>query len=235
MLNQTIQIKFRQRLNKIASDDYDNIECWQIVESFNKAQLEWCRRNLHGNNMFQEGDEVSTRRIDDLQVLLTTLPITTADMGNHDVSTNFPDNETYLEYKRVSLDATSECCPEPRSMTCYLTEEANIDLVLRDPLKNPNFDWGETVCTMANNTLKIYKEDFNIVSPTLMYYRQPVRIEILGCVDPYTGNASAADIECEFKDDLVEIFIDEACAIIAGDISDVNNYGRELQAAERNN
>ena len=81
MLNQTIQIKFRQRLNKIASDDYDNIECWQIVEAFNKAQLEWCRRNLHGNNMFQEGDEVSTRRIDDLQVLLTTLPITTADMG----------------------------------------------------------------------------------------------------------------------------------------------------------
>jgi len=109
MLNQTIQIKFRQRLNKLASDDYDNIECWQIVEAFNKAQLEWCRRNLHGNNMFKEGDEVSTRRIDDLQLLLTTLPMTTTDMGNHDVSTNFPDNETYLEYKRVSLDATSEC------------------------------------------------------------------------------------------------------------------------------
>lgn len=95
MLNQTIQIKFRQRLNKIASNDYDNIECWQIVEAFNKAQIEWCRRNLHGNNMFQEGDEMSKRRIDDLQVLLTDLPLTTVDMGNHVVSTNFPDNETF--------------------------------------------------------------------------------------------------------------------------------------------
>jgi len=235
MLNQTIQIKFRQRLNKIASEDYDNIECWQIVEAFNKAQVEWCRRNLHGNNMFQEGDENSTRRIDDLQVLLTNLPVTSVDNGNHIASTNFPDVTQYLEFKRVSVDATSECCPEPRSMTCYLTEEANIDLVLRDPLKNPNYEWGETVCTMANNVLRIYKDDFNIVNPTLTYYRQPRLIQIEDCIDPYTGQASAADVQCEFKDDLVEIFIDEAVAIIAGDIADANNYSREMQAAERNN
>lgn len=235
MLNQTIQIKFRQRLNKIASDDYDNIECWQIVEAFNKAQVEWCRRNLHGNNMFQEGDENSTRRIDDLQVLLTNLPLTTTDNGNNVSTTNFPDNTEYLEFKRVSLNATSKCCPEPTSMTCYLVEEANIDLILRDPLKNPNYEWGETVCTMANNILRIYKDDFNIVNPALTYYRQPRLIQIQGCVDPYTGAASATDVECEFKDDLVEVFIDEAVAIIAGDIADANNYSREMQAAERNN
>jgi hypothetical protein len=235
MLNQTIQIKFRQRLNKIASNDYDNIECWQMVEAFNKAQVEWCRRNLHGNNMFQEGDENSTRRIDDLQVLLTTLPLTTTDNGNHVASTNFPDVTEYLEYKRVSLEATSECCPEPRSMTCYLTEEANIDLLLRNPLKNPNFEWGETVCTIANNVLRIYKEDFTIVNPTLIYYRQPTLIQIQDCIDPYTGLTSTVDILCEFKDDLVELFIDEAAAIIAGDIADANNYSREMQSAERNN
>ena len=178
---------------------------------------------------------MSKRRIDDLQILLTNLPLNTVDMGDRVVSTNFPDNETFLEFKRISLDATSECCPEPRSMTCYLVEEANIDLILRDQLKKPDFDWGETVCTIANNVISIYQDGFNIVNPTLTYYRQPRLIEIQGCVDPYTGQASAADIECEFKDDLVELFIDEAVAIIAGDIADVNNYGREMQAAERNN
>ena len=61
-----------QRLNKLASNDYDNIECWQIIEAFNKAQIEWCRRQLHGNNMYKEGDEMHLRRrIDDLQLLLT--------------------------------------------------------------------------------------------------------------------------------------------------------------------
>ena len=72
MLNSTITIKIKQRLNKLDSQDYDNLECWQIVESFNKAQVEWTRRQLHGINITKEGDEQSTRRKDDLQVLLRT-------------------------------------------------------------------------------------------------------------------------------------------------------------------
>jgi len=50
MLNSTITIKIKQRINKLDSNDYDNIECWQIVESFNKAQVEWTRRQLNGGN-----------------------------------------------------------------------------------------------------------------------------------------------------------------------------------------
>ena len=73
MLNQAILIKVKQRLNKLSSNDYDNIESWQIIEAFNKGQVDWCRRNLHGVNTKQEGDEQSTRRIDDLQVLLSTV------------------------------------------------------------------------------------------------------------------------------------------------------------------
>ena len=51
MNNNTIQIKIKERLNKLDSLDYDNIECWQIVEAFNKTQIEWCRRQLHGGNL----------------------------------------------------------------------------------------------------------------------------------------------------------------------------------------
>ncbi len=51
MTNAALQLKIKQRLNKLASNDYDNIECWQIVEAFNKAQVEWVRRQLHGNNL----------------------------------------------------------------------------------------------------------------------------------------------------------------------------------------
>ena len=128
MNNATLQIKFTQRLNKLASNDYDNIECWQIVESFNKAQIEWCRRQLHGNNMYKEGDEASKRRIDDLQPLLTNQILIGPSNSEYFKGTNFPSN--YLEYKRVSTDATNECCEDPRSMTVYLAEEANIDLKL---------------------------------------------------------------------------------------------------------
>jgi len=229
----TIQIKFRQRLNKLASNDYDNIECWQIVEAFNKAQIEWCRRQLHGTNAMKEGDEMSKRRIDDLQILLTTQTLVGTTFSNFFQSNNWPTN--YLEYKRVSTDATNECCKDPRSMTVYLAEEANIDLLMRDELKRPDFDWGETYCTLNNDTVKIFRRDFNVVNPSLTFYRKPRNIEILGCVDPYTETTSLADVEPEFKDDIVEVIIDDAVAIIAGDIDAVNQAIRGSQAAEKNN
>ena len=235
MTNEALQIKLKQRLNKLDSQDYDNIQSWQIIEAFNKAQVEWCRRNLHGGNLYKEGDEASKRRIDDMQVLLIELPLTGTDEGTYFESTNFPLDD-YLEYKRVSTDATSECCPDPRSMTVYLAEEANVNLILRDPLKNPSYEWGETFCTLIDNEVRIYKDsEFNIVNPVLTYYRRPRYIQFAGVVDPYTGVPAAADVESQFKDDIVELMIDEAAAIIAGDIDNYTEMQRDQAAAERSN
>jgi hypothetical protein len=235
MLNSTILVKVKERLNKLSSDDYDNLQCWQIIEAFNKAQVEWCRRQLHGNNLYQEGDEYSKRRVDDLQILLTEVLLTGTSNDDYFESNNFPTNN-YLEFKRVTAKATNECCTDPRTMTVYLVEEANIDLYLRDPLKKPDFEWSETLCTLIGNNIRVYKDDsFNIVSPVLTYYRRPAYIQIIDCVNPYTGQTSIVEIECEFKDDIVEVIIDEAAAILAGDMENFNQYTREQQAAERNN
>ena len=235
MNNNTLLIKLKQRLNKLDSQDYDNIECWQFVEAFNKSQLEWCRRNLHGGNMYKEGDELSKKRIDDLQPLLIELSLTGAESDQYFETDNFP-IDTYLEFKRVTTSAVTECCTDPRSMTVYLAEEANVPLLLRDPLKNPDFEWGETFCTMLGNRIRIYRnENFNIANPILTYYRKPVYIEVLGCVDPYTGLVSTVNVNCEFKDDLVEVMLDDTAALIAGDIENTYQQQRGQAAAERNN
>jgi len=233
MNNQTLQIKLKQRLNKLASNDYDNIECWQIVEAFNKAQVEWVRRQLHGNNMFREGDEMSKRRIDDLQILLEEVNLPGTQLDNFFESTAIPSN--YMEYKRISAFATSECCPEPRSMTVYLAEEANVDLLMRDPLKRPDYDWGETYCTWIGDDVRVYRRDFNITSVNLTYYRQPTLIEIAGCQNPYDGSPTTVDVESDFKDDIMEVLLDETAAVIAGDIENFNQYQTNQQDAERNN
>lgn len=233
MNNQTLQIKLKQRLNKLASNDYDNIECWQIVEAFNKAQVEWVRRQLHGNNMYKEGDEMSKRRIDDLQVLLLEVNLTGSQDDKYFESTSIPEN--YMEFKRITAYATSECCPKPRSMTVYLSEEASVDLILRDPLKRPDYEWGETFCTWINNRVRVYKKDFDITTVSLTYYRQPVLIEIEGCQNPYDGITSAVDVESEFKDDIVEVLLDETASLIAGDTENFNQYTTNQQTAERNN
>lgn len=233
MNNTIIQLKIKQRLNKLDSQDYDNLECWQIVEAFNKGQVNWCRRNLHGLNVKQEGDEQSKRRIDDLQILLTdsVLPLSNKDLYKE--STVLPDN--YLEWKRLSGKASTDCC-EPRNMVIYLAEEANVDELLRDKHKQPNFEWGETFCTLKGNKVKVFTNNkFDMADATLTYYRQPRRIEIAGCVDPYTQATSTVDVECEFKDDIIELFIDEAAKILAGDIESLNQQQTAQGQVEGNN
>ena len=232
MLNSTITIKMKQRLNKLDSQDYDNITCWQVVESFNKAQVEWVRRQLHGINVVKEGDEQSTRRKDDLQKLLIREPLVTAKKDVY-YEGNIPID--YLQWKRVDIYANKECC-DRRRMTVYLAEEGNLNQLLRDKSKQPNFEWAETFATLIDNTVHLYTNgEFEISEALLTYYRQPTKIQILNCSDPYTGITSTAEVECEFKDDIIELIIDEAVSILAGDIESTNQYTRSQQSAERSN
>ena len=232
MLNSTITIKMKQRLNKLDSQDYDNIECWQVVESFNKAQVEWARRQLHGINPVREGDEQSTRRKDDLQALLVTGTLSLQDKDYY-YRTAIPGD--YLQWKRVDVFANKDCC-DKRRMTVYLAEEGNLNQLLRDKAKQPNFEWAETFATLMDNGVNIYtNKDFSISQADLVYYRQPIKIQIQGCIDPYTGVASTTEVQCEFKDDIIELIIDEAVSILAGDIESGNQFSRGTETAERNN
>ena len=178
MNNTTLQLKVKERINKLDSLDYDNMECWQIVEAFNKAQIEWARRQIRGSNIFQDGDEGSVRRIDDLQKLLidTPLNIIAQDLF-YESFLDIPDN--FLEYKRIDVYATNECCEDPRQMIVYLAEEDNRAQLLRDVNKKPNFEWGETFSTLINNKIRIFtNNDFELDKARFTYYRKPINIQI---------------------------------------------------------
>ncbi len=233
MTNDTIQIKVKQRINKLASNDYDNIMPWQIVEAFNKAQVSWCRRNLAGTNMSKIGDEGNKRRIDDLQILLSDKPMQMVRKDLYFQSPLLPDD--YFEWKRISSKAKKDCC-DKRQMMIYLAEEANVDELLRDFNKKPSFEWAETFATVLGNRVKVYtNNDFELEDTILTYYRQPRKIQIIGSSNPYTGLISTENVECEFKDDLAELFIDECVKILAGDLEDITANQIADNSVETNN
>jgi hypothetical protein len=74
-----------------------------------------------------------------------------------------------------------------------------------------------------------------VINPKLNYYRKPVEVEFLGCIDLNTGNTITEDVTSEFKDDIVELICDEAASILAGDIEAMLQYQRNEKSAERNN
>ena len=235
MLNSTLQIKVKQRLNKLDSQDYDNIECWQIIEAFNKGQIQWCRRQLVGTNILKQGDEQSKRRVDDLQILLKREEVTMIKKDGFYQSLNDLPAD-YMEYKRIDVAAINECCPNPKPFVVYMAEEANVPILLRDRLKQPNFEWGETFMTLINNKIHVYtNNEFDVEAVDLVYYRKPINIQIEGCVDPYTELVSLTNVECEFKDDVTEVLIDECVKIISGDIESFNQVSINTESVEQNN
>ena len=233
MNNITIQLKVKERLNKLDSNDYDNIEAWQILEAYNKGAVDWTRRQLHGTNQKQTGDEQSKRRIDDLNILLREIPVT---LTEKDLYFTTPLPEDYMEWKRISANAANDCCTNKIRLVIYLAEEANVDELLRDKNKQPNFEWGETFCTLKGGNVRIYTNNlFSVENVRLSYYKQPRRIQVTGVVDVYTNVVSAIDVESEFKDDIVELIVDEAVKILAGDIESVNQMQISENSVELNN
>lgn len=234
MNNSLIIIKIKDRVNKKDSSDYENIEPYQFLEAFNKAQDMWVRRQLQGINQTYTGAEGSTRRIDDLQVLLTDWIDTWTNKDLYWESSNYPDD--YLQLCRISANATSDCndCP-PRKLVIFEGNEADVDLYLSDENRQPDYNWATTFSTIAGNKFKIWTNNsFNIQDPIVTYYRNPVHITIAGQFNPDDGLIAATTVECELPDSVIEVLCDEAAGIIVGDIENWNQRQRLEQSVEHN-
>jgi hypothetical protein len=231
MTNAQLQIKIKERLNKLASLDYDNFECWQIVEAFNKAQLEWVRRQIGGYNQKQTGDGSTKINYDDTQKLITTVSLNGMNYADNWVSLPYPAD--YMNYTSLYVMAKSDCCPD-RNIIVYMVDKADLYVILRDANKKPSFEWGETVAYLAGNEFTVYTNgEFEVTSVDLTYYRKPIPVEFQNCIDISTG-LPGIDVPCEFKDDIAEILVDNAVAILAADIESFNQYTRASTSVQNN-
>jgi hypothetical protein len=168
-----------------------------------------------------------------MQVLLTTKNVNLTPYELYTETELLPAD--YFQWKRISIVGKSNCC-EDKHFVVYLAEQANVDALLKDYNKKPSFEWGETFATMRSNKVQIYtNNEFEVSKATLVYYRQPVKIQIDDCIDPYTQVRSTADVPCEFKDDITELLIDETVKILAADMESFNQYQRAQQSVEGNN
>lgn len=211
--------KINIRMNKGASFDYDNIWNYVKQEAFNKAVNEWVRRQYHGNNITKEGDEESTMRVDDLQVLLKRDGLSIREKGLFVETAKLPSD--YLYFKRLTPYVSKGSC-NGVIIKSHLREEANVDDLLPSL---PSFKFEETFHTLIGNRAHVYhNKNFTIDKVELTYYRKPLF---------YDFKKLATVIE--FKDDICELLVDEACKIISSDIESLNAKALAESRVESNN
>ncbi len=231
MTPQLFVIKVRLEINKLHSSDQDYIPDWQIVMAANKAQNQWLRRQIHGGNIYQEGDESSKMRVDDLQPLLTTA---TLKGRNHDLyfeSAALPAN--YYWSKRVVPKVTSGECKNIPLVSMHV-EEANTSVYLNDWAFSPSFQWRHCFHTFAGNRVKVYtNNNFSVDKIDLVYYRKPAQFDIAGYI--HESEIQSSNVPMEFKDDVVEVILNETVAILAGEIESPNPQAIAKQETEQDN
>lgn len=214
-----ISTKINIRTNKGASFDYDNIWNYIKQEAFNKGINEWVRRQYRGNNISREGDEESTIRVDDLQVLLKKDGLTIRDKGVFVETNKLPSD--YLYFKRLTPYVSKGNCTSI-AIKSHLREEANVDDLLPTL---PSFKFEETFHTLIGNKAHVYhNKDFTIDKVELTYYRKPLIYDF-----------KKLTTVVEFKDDVCELLVDEACKIIASDIESLNAKALAESRVESNN
>lgn len=230
MKPQTAIIKLRSRLNKIHSSDYDNIPDWSAVEAVNKAALDITRNTIHGVNAQQEGDEETVFRIDDVQFLLKSSTIESANLKPEYFEARLPTD--YLWYKRIIPKASKGPCKK-ESIYSKLVEEANVPMLLQDWASKPSWEWRETFHTLLTNKIRIYTAgEFSVDNIDIVYYRKPKKMDISGYT--HEDGVDSENVDLEFNDSLAEVIIDYAASILAGDIESQNQLQINAQRAETN-
>lgn len=227
-----LHTKVKIRLNKLDSGDYDSIPCYLINEAYNKAQKEWCRRQIHGINQTRESSEQTKQKVNDLQILLTQKTIKGVNYGSFYETELLPSD--ILRFEGVQAKAKTKECTKGKSITVRFIEEGNVNTWLSDWSKKPSFEWAETFNTVLSNKCRIYTGgDFEIMESVITYYRQPKDISIEGCEDIF--GKKHGNINPEFADDIVELIIDETVTILAGDIESLNVMQISEKRKENNN
>lgn len=81
----------------------------------------------------------------------------------------------------------------------------NIHEILNDEFNSPSYDYRDTVYTIGNEGIRVYKKDFNVDKIFLTYYRYPKSVDIEGYVK--SDSTASTTIDPELDDKLVEIIL----------------------------
>lgn len=185
-------ILFEDIVNRSATNNNTSIDRPRFITLFNWAQIKYVEWLLEKRN---EDD------VRDISKLLIPQKELKLKKSGSTIST-FTLPKDYFNFANIFIEAKKGKC----IVSDFLLFEARPDDVhelLGDSNNDPSFEYRESFYHFSEDTVLIYKKDFEIHKTFLTYYRYPRVVDIEGYIKS-DGNLQSVNIDPEFDDKVVQ-------------------------------
>lgn len=194
--------RFLLKVNKSDTNDEVRIPQQEFVIYYNEEAPKWLGSKIKQKNSTEEINDLYELLVEDLELTEYT------EKKKHN---DFKLPEDYFHFVSAIASADKNGCEKDLYVHNIKPKEKNS--WLQDDMNNPSFEWEETISIVAGNTIQVYKEDFDINTLNLSYYRVPVKISFGGFID--VDGKPTKTVHPDISDEFVNEIINR-CALAAG-------------------
>lgn len=197
---------FEELVNRSATNNNTSVDIPRFVSLFNWSQIKYVEWLLEKRN---EDD------VRDISKLLIPQKELKLEVSKSTYSA-FTLPKNYFNFANLFIEAKKQKC----TASDFLLFEARPDDVhelLADSNNDPSFEYRETFYHFIENSVMIYKKDFEISKSFMTYYRYPQPVDMEGYIRD--DQTQSLNIDPEFDDKVVQKIL----SIMVKEFSAINN------------
>lgn len=205
--------KIDQRLNKLSTNDHQQIPLEDKILALNEAQIKLIKQKVDGQSTVSGlGLDAFKKRYEDLQRLVVNykdLPLVLKNTQVWQWSANLDLlTPKYMFYIDSYVIATKGLCVDRKIwINKDLSKHGDLSLLLNNDHYKPSFEYQETFNSLSSNEMSIYTDGtFTPTKLWVSYMRYPVYIDKAGYIK-FNGTPST-NVNCELEEYLEDELLD---------------------------
>ena len=210
--------KIDQRLNKLSTNDHQQIQLEDKILALNEAQIKLIKQKVDGFSVVSGlGLDAFKKRYEDLQSLVVsynnqplTLSLMNAELNQWKASLHVLVPKYMFYIDSYVLADKGRCKDRKIWINNDLTKHGDLQFLLNNDHYKPSFEYQETFNYLATDDMSIFTD--GTITPTsinIMYMRYPVYIDKTGYVG-FDGNPSVdrnCELELYLEDELLDLTV----------------------------
>lgn len=208
--------KIDQRLNKLSTNEHQQIQLEDKILALNEAQLKLIKQKVSGISVTSGmGLDAFKKRYDDLQGLIVdynhqslSLTLTDINIGQWSANINslIPRYMFYIDSYIIA--SKGQCKNKLIWINKDLMKHGDLQFLLTNDNYKPSFEYQETFCSLSSDIISIFVDNFEVKDINIMYIKYPVYINKQGYV--MLDGTLSIDQNCELESYLEDELLDLA-------------------------